>query len=79
MIKYQDYENEHLIADGAYWDGLIMPDDPYNDFIPHEGDECVTREGRSWVRECSEENNLNTWSIVPILNDIEYHDDYDHS
>lgn len=76
MIKYEDYENEILIADGAFWEGIVMPGDPYNDFIAHDGDEVVEQNGKSWTRPIDNEIDLNTWSVIPILNDIEYQDDY---
>lgn len=80
MIKYEDYENETLIADGAFWEGIVMPGDPFNDFIPHDGDEVVdTNSAHSWTRPVDDEIELNTWSVIPILNEIEYQDDYTHS
>ena len=54
-----------------------MPGDPFNDFIPHDGDEVVdTNSANSWTRPIDDEIELNTWSVIPILNDIEYQDDY---
>ena len=64
MIKYEDYENTPLVADGAFWEDVVMPGDPYNDFITHEGDEVVNN-GKSWVVTV-DDDELNNWSIIPI-------------
>lgn len=74
MIKYEDYENDPIVADGAFWDEVRMPTDPYNDYIPNPGDEWINHRGEMSVRE--EEMNIDNWSIIPIepFDEYEYDD-----
>ena len=74
MIKYEDYENDPIVADGAFWDEVKMPTDPYNDYIPHPGDEWINHRGEISVRE--EEEDIDNWSIIPIepFDEYEYDD-----
>ena len=69
MIKYEDYENVPLVADGAYWDEIMLPNDPFNDYIPNPGDEWINHRGEIATRE--DDECIDTWTIIPIEHDNE--------
>ena len=69
MIKYEDYENTPFIADGAFWEDIILPNDPWNDYFRHEG-EALTKK-YSYIVGSDTNDDLNNWSVIPFLDEYD--------